>query len=421
MSTSSPSTRRDDGTFACACTEWMRSACHGEGFYKEHEGKRYCVLHYPGREKEDDFEQALQRKLDDNDFDFQEIWFPYYLHFPNFTFSNNANFSFAYFNDIADFEGVEFKGRASFFCAHFDSDVDFSDVVFHAPVNFQRTKFIKKDSYVGFDATTFKDGISFGENEFSDQVLMSFDAAIFEKPERATFHTVRLRAHWFINVDSRKFTFINVDWDSLNKRDVILREIKALKSSGYEKLSPLLEITFRQLAVNAEENNRYEEAANFRYMAMDLRRLLRLHDVKGLKRGRKLDLFRLSWWYWLLSGYGERVTKAFCALITIWLLFGFIYWLGNTTWWQPKQSTRPVTESSEREKLPAVTERQQTFGAMPLTLTEALIYSAGVMSLQKPEPYAANKRAKAFVLTETILGPLQAALLALAIRRKFMR
>jgi hypothetical protein len=43
------------------------------------------------------------------------------------------------------------------------------------------------------------------------------------------------------------------------------------------------------------------------------------------------------------------------------------------------------------------------------------------MTLQKPEPSAANKRAKAAVLFETILGPLQAALLALAIRRKFMR
>lgn len=43
------------------------------------------------------------------------------------------------------------------------------------------------------------------------------------------------------------------------------------------------------------------------------------------------------------------------------------------------------------------------------------------MALQKPEPLPANRRAKALVLFEIILGPLQAALLALAIRRKFMR
>jgi len=56
-----------------------------------------------------------------------------------------------------------------------------------------------------------------------------------------------------------------------------------------------------------------------------------------------------------------------------------------------------------------------------LSLSESLIYSAGVLALQKPQPFPANKRAKSFVLLETILGPVQAALLVLAIRRKFMR
>lgn len=28
--------------FVCDCEEWMRSACSGEPFYKEHEGKRYA-------------------------------------------------------------------------------------------------------------------------------------------------------------------------------------------------------------------------------------------------------------------------------------------------------------------------------------------------------------------------------------------
>lgn len=52
---------------------------------------------------------------------------------------------------------------------------------------------------------------------------------------------------------------------------------------------------------------------------------------------------------------------------------------------------------------------------------DALTYSAGVMTLQKPEPRPATRLARGLVLLETILGPLQAALLALAIRRKFMR
>ncbi len=50
--------------FTCDCEAGMRSACDGEPFYKEHEGKQYCVLHFPGGEKSASFEEALRRKLD---------------------------------------------------------------------------------------------------------------------------------------------------------------------------------------------------------------------------------------------------------------------------------------------------------------------------------------------------------------------
>jgi len=164
---------------------------------------------------------------------------------------------------------------------------------------------------------------------------------------------------------------------------------------------PMLELTYRQLAVNAEENNRYEEAANLRYLAMEVARSMRL---------RKIDWLRLSWWYWLLSGYGERVRRAFVALIIIWLAFALIYWAwSDATWWQSKQQTQIAIEKSEKSVTPR------------FTFAEALLYSGSVMALQKPEPLPANKRAKLFVLLETILGPVQGALLALAIRRKFMR
>ncbi len=57
----------------------------------------------------------------------------------------------------------------------------------------------------------------------------------------------------------------------------------------------------------------------------------------------------------------------------------------------------------------------------PLDWSRATTYSLGVMTLQKPEPRPVTVWAQRLVILETILGPLQAALLALAIRRKFMR
>ncbi len=43
------------------------------------------------------------------------------------------------------------------------------------------------------------------------------------------------------------------------------------------------------------------------------------------------------------------------------------------------------------------------------------------MTLQKPEPRPKSSAARLAVIICAILGPLQGALLALAVRRKFMR
>ena len=56
-----------------------------------------------------------------------------------------------------------------------------------------------------------------------------------------------------------------------------------------------------------------------------------------------------------------------------------------------------------------------------LKLNESIIYSFQVGTFQSPETKPRNVFAKIFVAMETILIPLQFALLALAIRRKFMR
>ena len=49
--------------FVCACEAWMRSACRNLPFYREHEGKQYCVLHLPTQDKAADFHPVFQAKL----------------------------------------------------------------------------------------------------------------------------------------------------------------------------------------------------------------------------------------------------------------------------------------------------------------------------------------------------------------------
>src|SRR5215510_7387901 len=52
---------------------------------------------------------------------------------------------------------------------------------------------------------------------------------------------------------------------------------------------------------------------------------------------------------------------------------------------------------------------------------ESALYSFNVSILQKPEPKPKGLWGNALVSLETVLGPAQAALLALALRRRFMR
>jgi hypothetical protein len=98
------------------------------------------------------------------------------------------------------------------------------------------------------------------------------------------------------------------------------------------------------------------------------------------------------------------------VLFGILLLSAILYSHVGFVRWEPKLASESDMASAKRDDVGA-----------PLKFSRALIYSAAVMTFQKPEPRAATTAAQTVVLLETILGPVQAALLALAIRRKFMR
>jgi hypothetical protein len=471
-----------DSAFVCASGEWMRSACAGEPFYKEHQGKRYCVLHSPENEKSSAFKEVLKRKLDREDFNFKGVWFPDELSFSDFSFSMKADFGDAIFNGMTSFAQVTFKaeadfskatfnamayfgrgsfsatadfsaarfnamayfseaafgaGVADFGSAIFSSEADFSGAAFNAEANFRWASFKDQTSFRGtafnelanfrdatfnaktdfmwgtfaskanFIGATFVDYVSFAGYEenplFSERSSLDLQFARIEKPNRVSFRTLTLRPLWFVNVDARKIDFADVHWD-WRARDEEVKDLKGRTTSSPQRL---LAVVYQQLALNAEENHRYNEASNFRYMAMDTRRR---------EHWRGFAFWRLSWWYWLSSGYGERPSRATLALVGLWLLFGVIFFNGQRSggWWRPSPPPSQETTLTMSGRGNVEETSRQDF-------REAIIYSAGVMTLQKPEPLPANKSAKTFVLLETILGPLQAVLLGLAIRRKFKR
>jgi uncharacterized protein YjbI with pentapeptide repeats len=529
-----------------SCRYEEKSPCIGTASLSDGH-QMYCILHFRGDKSEESFRSAVQEKLNANDYDFTNVWFPTevdlsgltwseYTSFLNTHFERDVNFSksifearvsfyYTTFNGRANFEGVifagetdftdskfrgiatlsqcEFRDETSFSTTQFDEDVSFRQSTFRKSVLFQGTRFRRNtnfeksifSSFVEFDSiilqreanfieTVFEDGLSFIGNRFSTAASMNFSGSVFREPSNAVFGDVTLAVHWFVGIDVRACKFVNVRWrpikidkaiirlsvlDSLANRrklrrfsggpvlyptrrfrlfrvliaiatkQVPIRQLsditplnhlerflinipvivwaswngRSVKDVGIRTLlntNPLppvhdrFSITLRQLAVNAEEHHRYEEASRFRYASMDT---LRRTHFFGLVP------WRLTWWYWLGSGYGERPARAFIVLLLICLTAAWIYTKVGFARWEPK-----ATNGIEANEL-IKTERDE-IGA-PLSTRQSLTYSVGVLMFQKPEPRPVTAVAQAVVTAESVFGPLQIALLGLSVRRKFIR
>lgn len=515
--------------FTCGCREVYRSACQNQPFFKNYEGKDYCVLHYPGTDKRQKFHAALSKKLAEQDFDFRGICFPEFAEFINARFNAEVDFRGASFNEgasfmgasfgetayfnrtsfnaVAEFDNANFRAEAYFSDTNFRFGAEFADVNFRAKADFSRTTFeaganfsrtsfsaaatfgkanfgaeatflsasfsaaadfnfasFNATAYFGhasfslaahfnrasfnadanfskasfsadaeFNSAIFKDYVRFSSSSegkaLGEKPCLDFQFARFEKPERASFHSLSLHPHWFINVDARKFEFVDVDWDYRLKDE--------LASAGEAKVSAphrLMAITFRQLADNAEANHRYYEASRFRFNAFEARRIeksqgfvLWLRDwwqwlASSFKpwqldwwywRARGFKPWRLDWWYWLASGYGESVGRAFCVFVLLLFLFTCGY---TQVGFEPSSKNAIAVSPST-----ATTLLQPDTVGKTLEWKDAMVYSLNVSILQKPEPKPLTRWAKLLVALETILGSAQAALLALAVRRRFMR
>jgi len=97
--------------------------------------------------------------------------------------------------------------------ARFSGDANFNSASFSADADFYGIKFSVDAS---FNIATFKDYVHFGCNSrseaFVDQTQLTFYSSRFEKPDRVSYHTLDLKPNGFVNVDSRKFEFTDVEF-----------------------------------------------------------------------------------------------------------------------------------------------------------------------------------------------------------------
>lgn len=472
--------------------------CKDLPLYGEFNGNPYCILHYPDSSKENNtknnFWTVFKERFDTQQLDFRGVWFPSHFIYTAQNFTEEMNFSFAYFNGIvefswsyfespvhfvgttinkafvfnqgklkeSDFSGAVFNSYVSFYANHFLESCNFSgalfkdttefcesqfyqsthfdEAVFEESTNFFHADFLEKEhTSASFCWTQFKSTTTFSQAHFESTAdfsnakfydALDFDGyygeishlslqfATFEKPEKVLFFRLNLHPNWFIHVDCRKFVFTDVKWQNLDsisksvKKEIVLLEKQSVLSLDISNSYLLLKIAYRQLAENAETNNHFEEASKFRQMAFECERLERKEKISNWfqepincssllgKISEKAKSFPYDFVHWLYrwtSGYGENRLWAFFILFLIVTISAILY-------------ATPLCEFPHGQN-----------GVRSLELIESIAYSLRVMVLQRPEPFPINNFAKLILALESVFAPLQLALLALAIRRKFMR
>jgi uncharacterized protein YjbI with pentapeptide repeats len=350
--------------------------------------------------------------------------------------------------EYTDFSEAKFMSNAYFSYVTFGGFVFFADSVFEKFALFNKVT-LQKTAFIDFGLAHFENFTKFNENKVEEGADFCFGEAIFSSPKTTFFNAMDLYPRWFMSIDPGGFNFENVifkipvesaeiteelrrvkkykqkvdavggfrtkgdikagmDFRRFKSSILSIEEKKPIENHEHERKSyEIIAAACWRLGDNAEANKNYSEASRFRYLAMESHRLLNAG-------GRAF--WTLHWLYWASSGYGERSLRAVLLLIGIWLIFAILYLLPFSSFnrWETR-----VTNPQEYQA--AVSENRIDKEGRVLNFTEAIAYSFGIMSLQKPEPKPLGALTFFLVNLETALGPVQAALLLLAIRRKFMK
>jgi uncharacterized protein YjbI with pentapeptide repeats len=389
-------------------------------------------------------------------------------HFEDSTFSRSADFSECQFVGDVFFNNTKFgyhgedrvrSSPAAFDGATFgpDSRAFFDNTWFSWHTTFDYVRF---DGYVFFKGSRENSVFDPVFERQAFQSLLKILNATFDKPEKVYFETVRLRPSWFVNIpfELRKFNLTDIDWrDDTGKFINIRSELRVIEKLRKHNSRTLLAVVFRQLADNAEMNSRFEEASVFRRMAMETEWLEKKGRIKTwidnivadsektrdrieahvfnrepesvdlvkqqsiIGESRRNNDFIIHWLYRVSSSYGESWARALTMfLLLVLLVFPAIY---TQMEFQICPKELPVTSSiaacnsTDLEVKRGCRCRRDT-----LAVGDAVVHSLATATLQNVEyRKPISNKGDATIILEKLLAPLQAALVALALSRKFMR
>lgn len=184
----------------------------------------------------------------------------------------------------------------------------------------------------------------------------------------------------------REMKFTDVLWARRYGRNVLYDEI-AVRREWRKKWIPgrfsigLLKESYQDLKQIHQDQGDHAKAGDFHYGEMEMKRC----EYRWPRR-----VLCLEFLYWFLSGYGTRPLRAFVVLILMALTFSWGYWVTN--------------------------------GEAFSDFAEALRFSMQVMTLQRPsDPESLEEAAQWIRVFQAIVGPIQIALFALALRMRLKR
>ncbi|MGB8993241.1 MAG: hypothetical protein WCD80_14395 [Desulfobaccales bacterium] len=354
--------------------------CHLEIDSDDSDG--LCILHSQNLNKERDlFDAAFLEKIEKGDYDFRSIIFPYHYSFKERVFESEVNFSGAkfihgatffkaVFEDGVNFSDTKFYGKrsddeiatgqyhigvdftysifkniANFSLSEFDLNVDFLLTEFYCSAEFYGAKFrglihfspTITTNYVNFNSSEFYGALYFRPNQFSDCNIYFTQArfigqGLFEsiypfneefiglkiEPQaKLTFNSISLAKAKFIGTNLRQIEFNNVIWHRYFGRDTLYDEIVLEKNSNSREYADVEEL-YRQLIINYKNKEDFKRVGDFHYGEMEM------HRKASFWRRR----IPISWYnlFWLLSGYGERPSRAIGWLIVFLLGMTSLVW-----------------------------------------------------------------------------------------------
>lgn len=398
-------------------------------------------------------------------------------------FNSNVSFDSVVFFEDADFWATKFDNQSHIYFrrTEFNKYADFRYAFFIGSVHFEDIKFIEKSGGLDFqyiyhenpEKTSFR-GIKLSPSWFVDadaHKIVFEDVEWNELPaykELEIFKNCIEREQVRIKERIKTFEEEVQQSEDQEKRGNIIEKIERF-TKNLERLEnrknnasyQLLGIAYRQIAINTEASGHYEDASRFRTLAFDTEWLDKKRNSQEwwdefrnimqeniqcsnlfqnlsnqfkklfnhLRQYHPHVLYRLYRWS---SSYGENWAWALFILIGIIMVSATLYAMPVCSF-KVEQSQRENNEnlimlSNASQNLPKDSTEIKVIKVVNpdedvkfLNLTEAVVYSIRIGTLQSSKLEPGNSIATIIVTLETIVVPLQLALLALAIRRKFMR